>query len=261
MIEKFGKGDRRRNQVLEAIKANGEISIHEIMSRYSCSEATARRDLNLLAETDKIIRTLGGARYEKSNASERPFLEKQSLLFREKEAVAAKAASLIEEGDTIGLTGGTTTFLIARRIKHFPNITVVTNAVNIAMELADSDTVQTVLTGGVLRSKSYELCGPLAESILEKLNIGKMFLGVDGISLEQGLTTYSELEAQIGKLMIDRSKQAITVFDHSKVNRTSLFTLAPLTDIDICITDKKLDPAWEETLQALQIRTHYADLY
>jgi DeoR family transcriptional regulator of aga operon len=112
-----------------------------------------------------------------------------------------------------------------------------------------------------LRSKSYELSGPLAESTIEKLNIGKMFLGVDGISLEQGLTTYSELEAQIGKRMIERSNQAITVFDHSKVNRMSLFTLASLTDIDICITDKKMDPAWEQALKFLEIQTQYADLY
>jgi DeoR family transcriptional regulator of aga operon len=259
MKEKYGKGDLRRNQILEALKEHGEISIHAIMNRYSCSEATARRDLNMLAETEKIIRTIGGAYYEKSISSEMPFLEKQSLLSREKEALAAKAASLIQEGDTIGLTGGTTTFLIAKQIKHFSNITVVTNAVNIAMELAESDTVQTVLTGGVLRSKSYELCGPLAETIMEKLNIGKMFIGVDGISLEKGLTTYSELEAQIGKRMIERSKQAIAVFDYTKVNRTSLFTLAPLSDIHTCITDKKMEQSWEDQLQALQINIQYAD--
>ncbi|WP_325176660.1 DeoR/GlpR family DNA-binding transcription regulator [Paenibacillus alkalitolerans] len=255
--EKDTKGNRRRSQIFEAMKREGEISIDEIMRRFGCSEATARRDLNMLAETGKIIRTLGGAYFERASSLEVPFQDKKSVLLSEKLAIAAKAVSLIEEGDVIGLTGGSTTFLIAKEIKHLNNITVVTNAVNIAMELAESDTVQTVLTGGVLRGKSYELCGPLAEGVLAKLNIGKMFAGIDGINLEQGLMTYSELEAHIGRLMIERSKQAVAVFDHTKVNRTSLFTMAPLSSVQACITDKKLEPAWESHLQALRIEMHY----
>lgn len=250
---KMTKGDKRRSLILEAVEKAGEITIPEVMERYECSEATARRDLNVLAEEGRLIRTIGGARSTGSVLPEMSFREKETLLPDIKETLAVKAASFIEEGDIIGLTGGTTTFHIARQIKNRSNITVVTNAVNIAMELAESDAIQTVLTGGVLRSKSYEMCGPLAESVLKKLNIGKMFVGIDGISLDEGLTTYSELEAQIGSLMIQRAKQTIVVFDNTKVNRTSLFTLAPLSAVHRCITDKELDEEWRKRLRELGI--------
>ncbi|AJY75638.1 DeoR/GlpR family DNA-binding transcription regulator [Paenibacillus beijingensis] len=252
--DKMSKGDKRRSQILEAVEKTGEITIPQVMERFSCSEATARRDLNLLADANFVIRTIGGASSKRGVLPEMSFREKEDLLPDIKETLAVKAASFIEEGDIIGLTGGTTTFHIARQIKNRSNITVVTNAVNIAMELADSDTVQTVLTGGVLRSKSYEMCGPLAESVLEKLNIGKMFVGLDGISLGEGLTTYSELEAQIGRLMIERSKMTIAVFDNTKVNRTSLFTLAPLSAVHRCITDMEPDEEWKKRLRELGIK-------
>lgn len=259
--QKMNKGERRRLQILEAIRQEGAISINEVMERFSCSEATARRDLNLLAQSEQIIRTIGGAHYEGSSAQELPFSQKQEVLIKEKMRIAAKAASLIEEGDIIGLTGGTTTYLIAKQIKSRRNLTVVTNAVNIAMELAENDQLQTVLTGGVIRSKSFELCGPLAESIIDKLNIGKMFVGVDGFSREEGLTTYSELEAQIGRLMIQRSRQVIAVLDHTKVDRASLFTMAPLSSIHACITDKAIDRELEQHLASLSINVHQAEAY
>lgn len=257
-VPKRSKGDVRRERILHDLQRQGRISVVEIIERYGCSEATARRDLALLAETEPIIRTLGGAHYEGMSAGEASFREKQGVLWEEKLQIAEKAASLVEEGDIVGLTGGTTTFLISKALKHKTNITVVTNAVNIAMELADSEAIQVVLTGGVMRSKSYELCGPLAESIVSHLHIGKMFVGIDGISIEQGLTTYSELEAEVDRAMIQRSKQVLAVFDHSKLNKTSLFTIAPLDDIHACITDRKLDQEMEQHLQKLQIDIHYS---
>ncbi|WP_010272874.1 DeoR/GlpR family DNA-binding transcription regulator [Paenibacillus senegalensis] len=256
MEDKLSKGERRRLQILELIRDQGAITVNEVMERFSCSEATARRDLNLLAQSEPIIRTLGGAHYEGSSAQELPFSQKQEVLLGEKLAIAAKAASLIQEGDVIGLTGGTTTYLIAKHIKERRNLTVVTNAVNIAMELAENDELQTVLTGGVIRSKSFELCGPLAESIIDKLNIGRMFVGADGFSLTEGLTTYSELEAQIGRLMIARSREVIAVFDHTKVDRASLFTMAPLSAIHACITDRPLSKELKQSMEAMGIQLH-----
>lgn len=177
----------------------------------------------------------------------------------EKESIATTAAALIEEGDVIGLSGGTTTFLIAKAIKNKRNITVVTNAVNIAMELADSEGVQVVLTGGVMRKNSFELCGPLAEKVIEDLNIGKMFLGADGLSLEHGITTYSELEAQIGRLLLKRSRTKIAVLDHSKVGKASLFGIVPLSSLDICVTDAVLDPELASALAQSKVTVYLAD--
>lgn len=202
-----------------------------------------------LAMTDGVVRTIGGIQYEGYSAiRETPFQEKKHVQWAEKEAIAAKACELVQEGDIVGLTGGSTTFFIARKLKEMRNITIVTNAVNIAMELADGEELQVVLTGGVMRSKSYELCGPLAEKTLEGVNISKMFLGVDGFTLEQGFTMYSELEANIGKLMIKRSAMTIAVCDGSKFGRASLFTVASCSEVNACITNEPVEEGYANQL-------------
>jgi DeoR family transcriptional regulator of aga operon len=257
----LSKGEERRSRIMNALKIEGRITIQEMIEKFQCSEATARRDLDALVKKEGVIRTIGGAQWEGfSGTRESSFQEKKQLLWLEKEAIAATAAALVEEGDVIGLTGGTTTFLIAKAIKHRRNITVVTNAVNIAMELADCDGVQVVLTGGVLRKNSFELCGPLAEKVVEELNIGKMFMGADGFSLEHGVTTYSELEAQIGRLLIKRSKTTIAVVDHTKVGKASLFGIVSLASLDACITDAALSPELATALAESNVTVYLADL-
>lgn len=254
--DELSKGDKRREAIMQEIKRQGKITVQEIIDTFHCSEATARRDLDLLVKKGGLFRSLGGVRLD-TVSIELPFNEKRELLLLEKEAIAEKAASMVEPGDIVGLTGGTTTFLIARHLKRHRHITVVTNAVNIAMELADSG-VQIVLTGGVMRSNSFELCGPLAEKIVESLNIGKMFMGVDGITAEHGLTTFSEQEADIARLMIKRSIQTIAVFDRTKVGRTSLFSAAPLSTVSACITDAPVGGSVADMLGRLGIPVHVA---
>ncbi|WP_159881415.1 DeoR/GlpR family DNA-binding transcription regulator [Paenibacillus puerhi] len=256
------KGERRREQIMNLLKRQGRITIQEMIDKFDCSEATARRDLDVLERQGGIIRSLGGAQLESPAAAsgrEISFFEKKQLLWLEKEAIAAKAAALVEEGDVVGLTGGTTTFLIARELKLRKGITIVTNAVNIAMELSESDGVQVVLTGGVMRRNSFELCGPLAERIIESVNIGIMFMGIDGITEEQGLTTFSEQEADIARLMLKRALRSYAVFDHTKIGRTSLFSMAPLSTLTGCITNELTDASLRAYLEASGIALHLAD--
>ena len=255
----LSKGKLRRQQIMQLLKKEGRISLQDITSQLHCSEATARRDLDLLADTENVIRTIGGAQLEQlGGVREFSFSEKKQLLGMEKEAIAHTAAALVQEGDVIGLSGGTTTFLLARELKLHTNITVVTNAVNIAMELADNEGIQVVLTGGVMRKKSYELCGPLAEKSVQGLHIGTMFVGIDGISAEHGITTYSELEAEIGRMLIGRSSRTIAIFDQSKAGKTSLFSIVPIDHIHACVTDAPLDASLEDKLEELHIDIHYA---
>lgn len=254
------KSKRRRDELLALLKKQGRLSIQDVIDSFGVSEATARRDVDSLALSDGVIRTIGGAQFEGYTVGkEVSFLEKKQVLWAEKEAIAEQAAALVEEGDIVGLSGGTTTFIIARKLKERRNITVVTNAVNIAMELADGDGIQVVLTGGVMRSNSYELCGPLAEKTVEGLNITKMFLGIDGFTLAQGFTTYSELEAQIGKLLIARSAQTIVVFDQTKIGRASLFTVTPLSAVHACITNTTLDDRYVEEFAKHHIALHVVE--
>ncbi|RED64032.1 DeoR/GlpR family DNA-binding transcription regulator [Cohnella lupini] len=250
----------RQEQVLSYLERYGSISLPEMTEKFDCSEATARRDLDDLEKTGRVIRTMGGgAKYESGGIiREIPFHEKQSALFREKEAIAARAAALVGEGDVVGLTGGTTTFLIAKALKKRRNITVVTNAVNIAMELADSEELQVVLTGGVLRNRSFELCGPLAEQTVKALNIHLMFMGVDGVT-EQGVSTYSELEANIANLLMKRSDRTIAVFDRTKIGKSSLFQVADFRELHACITDGVPNEAVSNALELANVTIYMAD--
>lgn len=252
------KGRRRREQIMNVLKRQGKITISEVVERFGVSEATARRDLELMEKKEPVIRTIGGAMYDGMNAvREIPFAEKEGLSFLEKERIAGAASELIVEGDVVGLSGGTTNYLLAKLLKTRRGITVVTNAVNVAMELAGSD-IQVVLIGGMMRHNSFELCGPLGEAMIAQLNIGKMFLGVDGVSSTGGITTYSEQEAQIAKAMINRSQATYAMFDHTKIGRTSLFSIAPLTALQGFITDAPLPQHLGAIASSFGIRVYVA---
>lgn len=255
----ISKGEHRRGQIMTYLKQQGRISIQELVEQFGISEATARRDLDLLERKNGLIRTIGGAVFEGFPVmKETSFTERSQRLWSEKEAIAAKAMELINEGDIVALSGGTTNYLIARNLKARKGITVVTNAVNIAMELAESEHIQVVVTGGVMRNKSYELCGPLTEKLIEHLNIGKLFLGIDGLS-EQGISTFSELEAQTAQTLIRKSRQTIVVFDHTKVGKPSLFHISSLRELDACITNQALPEEYEEQLRQHGVQVHLAD--
>ncbi|CAM3486053.1 DeoR/GlpR family DNA-binding transcription regulator [Marinicrinis lubricantis] len=254
---KQSKGDKRRDELLNWLKRHGKITVQQMVDQFDISEATARRDLELLEQTSPVIRTIGGAMYDGLHSvKEYSFQERENISYLEKERIAQVAASLIHEGDVVGISGGTTSFLIARALKEKRNITVVTNAVNIAMELASNPSIQIVVSGGIMRGNSFELCGPLAEKMVEHIHIGKMFIGVDGINELQGLATYSEQEASIARALIQRSTETYAVFDHTKAGKTSLFTIAPLDAICGCITDEALPAALADKLAKLNIGVH-----
>ncbi|SFE50594.1 transcriptional regulator, DeoR family [Paenibacillus algorifonticola] len=253
------KGQRRREAILQLLKQQGRVTISEIVEQFDCSEATARRDLEQMEASYPIIRTIGGAMYDGlSVVRDMGFSEKQDISYLEKERIAAKAVSLIQEGDVIGLSGGTTNYLIAKQLKLRSGITVVTNAVNIAMELAGSP-IQVVVTGGIMRHNSFELCGPLGEGMVDHLNIGKMFIGVDGVSAGGGITTYSEQEAQIAKALIRRSVETYAVFDQTKVGKMSLFSISPLAALQAFITDQPIEGELKLAAQQLNIDVYVAD--
>ncbi|MDU4696481.1 MULTISPECIES: DeoR/GlpR family DNA-binding transcription regulator [Paenibacillus] len=252
----YSKGELRRAKTLELIKAHGKISLQEIIEVIGCSEATARRDLDMLEKAGGIIRTTGGAIYEGAlipSAAELPFAAKRDFKRLDKERIAEAAQALVQEGDVICLTGGTTTYFIAKALKSRRNITIVTNAVNIAFELADAEDIQVVVIGGVMRAKSYELIGPLAENVIEKINITKMFLGVDGVSMNHGFTMHSELEARIAQLMMERSSEVYAVIDQSKLEKSALFTITPLNQVTGVIMNKQPEGWFEQACQENQI--------
>ncbi|HVA88203.1 MAG TPA: DeoR/GlpR family DNA-binding transcription regulator [Chloroflexota bacterium] len=227
---------RRERIVVELIRL-GFMRVPDIAERFSCSLATARRDVQALAVTGRVIRSHGGAmpRYDAlpvgggAGATD-PFLG-------EKQRIAQAAALLVHDGETVGLSGGTTTHELARCLRGRP-VGVVTNAVDLALELAASDGPRVMLVGGVLDyAHGHELLGALTEQMLANLNMDLLFVSVNGISVQAGVTIIGELNAQIMRVMASRSRRILVVADHTKIGRTALSRLIPLAAIDTFVTD------------------------
>jgi len=226
----------RLSSILEQLAADGAVAVGELASRLGASPATVRRDLQLLEEQRMLSRTHGGA-VARDVLYELPLRYKAARHQGEKKRIAAEAAARVTDGSVIGFTGGTTTTEVARRVVDRRGITVVTNALNIAGELAIRADVKLVVTGGTARAESYELVGPVAEQALERLNLDVAFVGVDGITVEAGLTTHHEVEAHTNRTMIDRARRVVVVTDSSKLGRVAFAQMCPIDMVNELITD------------------------
>jgi DeoR family transcriptional regulator of aga operon len=231
----------RLSAILEQLASDGAVEVADLAGRFGASEATVRRDLQLLADQRMLDRTHGGA-VAHGVVYELPLRYKASRHQDEKGRIADLAASRVADGVIIGLTGGTTTTEVARRIVDRRGITVVTNALNIAGELAIRTDLKLVVTGGTARPESYELVGPVAEGALERLNLDIAFVGVDGIAVEAGLTTHHEVEAHTNGTMIARAQRVVVVTDSSKLGRVAFARICPLDRVDEVITDGGAGP-------------------
>ena len=154
-------------------------------------------------------------------------------------AIAENAASRVKEGQVVILDSGTTTTAIARALRNFQSLTIVTNAVNIAAELAGTS-VEVILTGGTLRKNSFSLVGPIAEETLRKLSADQLFLGVDGFDVHYGLSTPNLLEAKVNRVMVEVAKRTVAVCDSSKLGRRSLSLIVPPSALQGVITDRSV---------------------
>lgn len=226
----------RLGTILEDLSCNGSVSVAELAGKFDVSVATIRRDLELLEEQRLVARIHGGA-VPRGILYELPLRYKAARRQDEKRRIARAAAELVGEGSTVGLTGGTTTTEVARAFAERPGLTVVTNALNMASELAIRTNLKLVVLGGVARPKSYELVGPIAEGTLEGLNLDLAFVGVDGISAKTGCTTHHEIEASTNRALIQRARRVVVVADSSKLGEVAFARICRVEDIDELITD------------------------
>jgi DeoR family transcriptional regulator of aga operon len=245
----------RLDGILDRLASDGSVSVRELSDELGASPATVRRDLSLLEAQNLLSRSHGGA-VSNGLLYELPVRYRGGRHAEEKARIAAAAADRIADAQTIGLTGGTTTTEVARRLRE-RSLTVVTNAINIASELVISETIRLVVTGGVARPQSYELIGPLAERTLEDLNVDLIFLGADGVNAS-GATTHDEIEAQTDRKMAERAARVVVVCDSSKIGRSALSRICPLTEIDELITDvdapaEQLEPLLNAGVEVVQV--------
>lgn len=232
--------EERLRGIVKMLEKENRVWIADLCEAFATTPVTIRKDLDLLENEGVLKRTHGGAILNRPLFRGLPLSEKAKLHLDEKERIAAEAVKLISEGDVVMLDSGSTTTLLARKISSLKRITVITNAVNIALELASSE-AEIVLTGGALKKDSSTLVGPLAEGLLRKLSADKLFHGVDGVDYEIGLTTPDVAEANTSRVMMERASENILLVDSSKFGRRSLGVICQMKEIDKIITTRQMD--------------------
>ncbi len=241
--------EERRRGILALLNRDGRVLVKDLARHFRISQITIRKDLELLDSQGVVQRTHGGALPLQEGALLDPSLrEKEKLHRKQKLLIAEEAARLVEEGQSVLLDSGTTTTAIARALKDMAQLTVITNAINIAAELAGTN-VEVILTGGMLRKNSFSLVGPLAERTLRQLSADILFLGVDGFDTKAGLFTPNLLESEVNRTMVEIARRTIAVCDSSKFGRRSLCNIMPVTAVQEVITDKQIP---KSDLQALK---------
>src|SRR6202521_1069604 len=229
--------EERQRAILELLRRDGRVVVVDLAEQYDTSQVTIRKDLDALHLKGMVHRTHGGALPSRDGALEDPTLrEKEKLHRQEKLRIADSAASMVKEGQVVILDSGTTTTAIARALRSFQRLTIVTNAVNIAVEL-EGTAIEVILTGGTLRKNSFSLVGPIAEDTLRRLSADLLFLGVDGFDVHYGLSTPNLLEAKVNRVMVEVAKRTVAVCDSSKFGRRSLSLIVPPMRMHHVITD------------------------
>ena len=227
----------RRSIIIGDLEFNGKVDVRELSAKLGVSEVTIRNDLAQLEKKNILIRARGGGLRMDPVGIDYHISEKDKINIKAKQRIGIAAAKFVGSGDTIMIDSGTTSMEFVRNLDSKLELTVITNALNIANQLHQNDNVQVIIPGGVLRKKSFSLIGTAAEKSLRNYFCDKLFLGVDGIDVENGLSTPNIEEAHFNTTMIEMSNQIIVLADSSKIGKRSLAFISPISKIDVMITD------------------------
>jgi DeoR family transcriptional regulator, aga operon transcriptional repressor len=246
----------RRAKILEELEAKGEVSVKELSKSFKISEVTIRNDLAHLEKQNMLIRARGGAIKIKFYriGNDPTIAEKQKKFLKEKQLIAKAAIKLINDGDTIVLDSGSTTTEIAKNLEQFKNLTIITNALNIASILSEYEGISIFMPGGSLRKKSLSLVGVLADENFEKFYCDILFLGADGFDTTYGLSTPDSEEAHLNQIMIKIARKVIVVADSSKFEKRRFAFIGPVSNIDIVITDSGIKEEEKTRLEKNEVK-------
>jgi DeoR/GlpR family transcriptional regulator of sugar metabolism len=236
---------QRHKLIVDELRRHGAVRVSELTALLAVSEMTVRRDLDTLAAAGLLEKVHGGATLRGGLSAEEPGFEAKShRQLKEKKAIAGAAAALVEPGQSIGLTAGTTTWRLAHHLTQVPDLTVVTNSIQVANVLHRSprSDLTVVLTGGV-RTPSDALVGPIALTAIRSLHLDVLFMGVHGATADAGLTTPNLLEAETDRALVAASARIIVVADHTKWGTRGLSRIADLKEVDVFVSDPGLDGA------------------
>lgn len=243
----------RHQHILSRLKKEGSVNVIDLCNELEVSSVTIRKDLKLLEDRNLLFRTHGGGTLANPYTTDRPVTEKAMIHSGEKFGIGQAAATLIEPNDCILIASGTTVLSLAKNIQPKGQLTVVTAALNVAMELEQHPNIEVIQLPGIIRKTSSSVTGNYAEEMLDHFSFSKLFLGVDGIDVDFGLTTTNMMEAQLNKKMIKASQKTIVVADSSKFGKRGFGRICGLEDIEQIITDSNISDHMAETLRGLGI--------
>ncbi len=249
----------RRAKILEILENQEKVIVTDLSPIFKVSDVTIRNDLYKLEEKGLLIRTRGGAIKSQRVKIDYQLNKELTHHLKEKKLIGKKAAQLVREGDTILLDSGTTTLEVAINLININNLTIITNALNIAGELLNHGNSKLVMLGGNLRPSSSSFMGPMTENNIKNLYCDKVFLGVNGIDSKYGISTTHIEDAYLNKLMIDISKEVIVVTDSSKFLKRSFSKIAPIDSVNVVITDSKIPDEELKNLQTFGVKVILAD--
>ena len=256
------KTDKRAKEILRLLLQLGKTSIDDLTSALGASPASIRRDLTRLEKQGLVHRTHGGVMLANTGQMfyepfrlDASFQVREDRFAGEKMRIARAAALLVQEEETIGLAAGTTTTLVARQLMHRKGLHIITNALNIGVELSANTRLQTTLTGGDLRwAGAFSLVGPVPLEMLSTVVMHRVFLGVTGIDAARGATMIQPEEAAVSRAMARAARQVIVVADSSKISLVSPAVICPSSGIDLLITDDGIQEEAQEALTKAGVR-------
>ncbi len=245
--------NQRREKIIELLREDGSAKVNNLAAIFKVSEVTIRQDLEKLESDGLIIREHGGAFLENVGEQVRNFSLMNQENMDKKEMIGKKAAELIENGDAIILDSGSTTTEIAKNLTGRKNLTIITNALNIALMLGSEPGIEIIMTGGEFKPPTLSLTGQKAADSLADIHVDKLFLATAGISLKSGLTYPSISDLVVKKAMIDAAETIYLVADSTKIRKRSFASLGALSLIDYIITDRFMKEEHKELFTTHEI--------
>jgi DeoR/GlpR family transcriptional regulator of sugar metabolism len=241
--------EERLDKILAIVEQKGRVSVSELSEEFEVSTVTIRNDLAALERQGRVLRTHGGAMTRPDSNQEPAFTLRMRIHSDEKERIAQAAASLVHDGDAIALDASTTAWHLALHLKDRHELTVLTNGLFIALELADSPGVSVVMPGGMLRSGSSSLIGDMGAAVFDRYHIQKGFFGAWGLTLQEGLTDLNQYEVELKRMMVERSKEVIAIVDATKWGQVAFSTFASLDQVDRVISNTPVPEVMVATLR------------
>ena len=251
MAEKIKSTVQRRTLILEKLESDGQVNVIDLSKQFNVSEVTIRNDFLQLEKKNMLIRARGGAIKINRVGVDFELSKKQKINLELKKKFGKRGAILVKDGDTISVDAGTTTQEMVKNLAPENKLTVITNALNIANNLVYNDKIQVIMPGGFLRKDALSMIGSPAEKTLRDYLCDKLFLGVDGLDFEFGISTPNIEEAHLNRVMIEISRQIIVLADSSKIKKRSLGVICPLSKVDILVTDDGLSPEYLTKLEQI----------